>query len=119
MAQPPLVSLHALSLEEGVGAEQLHVVELGESEGPVERDVENQLGGLAFLAGVCAGCRCRQTLQTAVAGRLRVALVDFKACLRSDKAGLRLIPAPVRKALLRSSGRTYTLKRTNIFSSKA
>ena len=93
VAQPPLVSLCALSLQEGVGAEQIHVVELGESEGAVRRDVEKQLGRLAFLANVCAGCRCRETLQTAVASRLRVALVDLKARVRSDAAGLRLIPA--------------------------
>jgi hypothetical protein len=79
VAQPPLVSLCALSLQEGVGAERIHVVELGESEGEVRRDVENQLGGLVFLADGCAGCRCSETLQTAVAGRLRVALVDLEA----------------------------------------
>ncbi len=106
VAQPPLVSLRALSLEVSVGAERF-LVEIGESEGPARRDPEFKLGGLAFLADVC-GCRCRQTLQTAVAGRLRVALVDLKACLRSDTAGLRLIPAPVRISLLRSDGRTYS-----------
>ena len=111
VAQPSLVSLRALSLEVSVGAEQI-LVELGESEGPVRCDLEFKLGGLVFLAGVCAGCRCRQTLQTAVAGRLRVALVDLQARVRSDTAGLRLIPAPVRKSLLRSEG-------TNIFFSKA
>ncbi len=111
VAQPSLVSLRALSLEVSVGAEQIHVVELGESEGPVWRDVEKQVGGLAFLADSCAGCRCRRTLQTAVAGRLRVALVDLKARFRSDTAGLRLIPAPVRKSLLRSSGRASSPSR--------
>lgn len=113
VAQPSLVSLRALSLEVSVGAEQIHVVELGESEDPVWRDVEKQLGGLAFLADVCAGCRCRRTLQTAVAGRLRVALVDLKARFRRDTAGLRLSPAPVRKSLLQP------LRRTNIFFLKA
>ena len=108
VAQPSLVSLRALSLEVSVGAEQIHVVELGESEGPVWRDVEKQLGGLAFLADVCAGCRCRWMLQTAVAGRLRVALVDLKARFRRDTAGLRLSPAPVRKSLLRLGGRAYS-----------
>jgi hypothetical protein len=93
MAEPPLISLCALRLEEVVGAEQTYIVELGESEGPIRLDVENHLGGLALLADVCAGCRRRQTLQTAVAGRLRVALVDLKARVRSDAAGLRLIPA--------------------------
>ena len=112
VAQPSLVSLRALSLEVGVGAEQIRVVELGESEGLVRCDLEKQVGGLALLADVCAGCRCRRTLQTAVAGRLRVALVDLKARVRSDTAGPRLIPAPVRKSLLRS-------ERTNIFFSKA
>ena len=103
VAQPPLVSLRALSLEEGVGAERIHVVELGESEGAVRRDVEKQLGGLAFLANVCAGCRCRETLQTAVASRLRVALVDLEARVRCDAAGLRLVPAAkVQKILPRS-----------------
>jgi hypothetical protein len=103
VAQPPLVSLRALSLEVGVGAEQI-LVEIGESEGPARRDLEFKFGGLAFLADVCAGYRCRQTLQTAVAGRLRVALVDLKACLRSDKAGLRLIPAPARAEITATLG---------------
>jgi hypothetical protein len=79
VAQPPLVSLRALSLEEGVGAEQVHFVELGEREGQVRGDVEKQVRGLAFLADVRAGCQLGQALQTAVAGRLRVALIDLKA----------------------------------------
>jgi hypothetical protein len=103
VAEPPLVSLRALSLEVSVAAEQF-LVEIGESEGPARRDLEFKVGGLAFLADVCAGCRCRQTLQTAVAGRLRVALVDLKACLRSDTAGLRLIPAPVRAEITATLG---------------
>ncbi len=108
VAQPSLVTLRALSLEVSVGGEQIHVVELGESEGPVRRDVDKQLGGLALLADVCAGCRCRRTLQTAVAGRLRVALVDLKARVRSDTAGPRLIPAAVRAEI------ATTLKRTSM-----
>ena len=70
--------------------------------------LKKQVGGRAFFADVCAGCRCRQTLQTAVAGRLRVALVDLKARVRSDTAGLRLSPAPVRKSLLRLGGQAYS-----------
>ena len=110
VAQPPLVSLRALSLEVGVGGEQIRVVELGESKGPVRRDVEKQLGGLAFFADVCAGCRCRRTLQTAVAGRLRVALVDLKARVRSDTAGPRLIPAAVRAEIATTLNRTSIIR---------
>ena len=37
VAEPPLVSLRALCLEEGVDAEQIYVVELGESDSSQER----------------------------------------------------------------------------------